>query len=131
MYFVVLGALTFFGGVLTGSIPPLLWFALFVGVGALAGLALGLLVAVAMALLLPWVNRGGGDQTVRLRWAGAVAGGLPVFLVTLTALLGGWLGPLDADVTTVVVVPVAVAAIGSAAAAPGLCSRYQPKRPEM
>jgi MFS family permease len=131
LYFIVLGALTFFGGVITSSVPPALWFVLFVGTGAIVGLVLGLLVAVAMTLVLPSVNRRGGDQVKRLRWVGAAAAGVPVLLATMGILVFGGLGLLSADVTSVVLVPTFVAAAGGAATAPTLCSRYHPKRPEM
>ena len=131
LYFIVLGALTFFGGVIHAAIPPLLWFALFVGAGAGLGLFLGLVVAAVMSLTLPRVNRGGGDQESRLRWAGAAAAGAPVFVLTLVEQLTGVVGVLSPDLTTIVVIPTLVAVGGGAAAAPGLCERYQPKRPEM
>lgn len=131
LYFIVIGALTFFGGVLTSSVPPPLWFALFVGAGAGLGLALGIVCALVMSIALPRVNRAGGDQQSRLRWTGAAAAGIPVFLLTLTEYVTGAVGILSPELTTVVVIPTLVAVAGGAATAPGLCERYQPKRPEM
>jgi len=131
VYFVVIGALTFFGGVMTSAVPPLLWFVLFIGAGAGLGLFLGLVVAAAMSVTLPRVNRGGGDQEARLRWAGAAAAGIPVLALTMSEQLTGTVGLLSSGWTTIVVLPTLVATGGGSAAAPGLCERYQPKRPEM
>ena len=131
LYFIVLGALTFFGGVINSAVPPALWFVLFVGTGAAVGLALGLLVALVMTVVLPPVNRRGGDQVKRLRWVGAVAAGTPVCLITTGILAFGGLGLLSVDVTSVVLVPTVVAAAGGAVTAPTLCARHQPKRPEI
>jgi hypothetical protein len=123
LYFLIIGALTVFGGIVTASIPPFLWFVLFVGKGALLGLLLGAAVAVTMTAFLPRVSRGGGDQRSRLRWAGAVTAGLPVLALTLAEQLTGVVGVLDPEVTTVVVIPTLVAAASGAAAAPGLFQR--------
>jgi hypothetical protein len=123
LYFLVIGMLTLFNGVLVSNIPTLLWLVLFIGAGAGLGLLFGLVAAAAMALVLPRVSRSGGDQKRRLRWAGAVAAGLPVLLVTATEQWAGSIGLLSPDVTTVVVIPTAIAASGGAAAAPALLRR--------
>ena len=96
---------------------------LFIGVGAGLGLAFGALVGVALG-----VTTKPGRTPTRQRFVGAVAGALPVLLVTLVEYFTGVVGVLAQDVTTVVVIPTAVAAIGSAALAPNLAP--YPKRPE-
>jgi len=130
LYFIVIGAVTFFGGVLTAAVAPLLWFVLFVGAGAALGLVFGLVVAAVMTVTLPRVSGAGGDQERRLRLAGAAAAGIPVFVLTMTEQLTNVVGLLSPDLTTVVVIPTAVAIGAGAASAPGLCARNQPKRPE-
>lgn len=88
---------------------------LFIGIGAGLGLVLGVVVGVALGVAV----RPGWTPT-RQRVIGAVAGGLPVLVLTGVEYLTGVIGVLDQDPTTVMVVPTAVAAIGSAALAPHL-----------
>lgn len=86
---------------------------LFIGIGAALGLLMGLIVGITLALALR------PDWTVtRQRVVGALAGGLPVLVLTGVEYVTGVVGVLDQDPTTVVVIPTAVAAIGSAAMAP-------------
>ncbi len=123
LYFIVIGMLTLFNGVLVSNIPTFLWLVLFIGTGAGLGLLLGLVAAGAMALVLPPVSRGAGDQKRRLRWAGAAAAGLPVLVFTAVEQWTGFIDALSPDVTTVVVIPTVIAACGGAAAAPALVHR--------
>ncbi|HVQ86667.1 MAG TPA: hypothetical protein VMT88_00645 [Actinomycetes bacterium] len=123
IYFIVIGVLTLFNGVLISSVPTMLWLVLFIGAGAGLGLALGLIAAAVMAIVLPPVDRGAGDQSRRLRWAGAAAAGLPVLVFTTVEQLTGAIGVLSPDVTTVIVIPTVIAACGGAAAAPALVGR--------
>lgn len=88
---------------------------LFIGIGAGLGLALGAVVGVVLGLVV----RPRGTPT-RQRVLGALAGGLPVLVLTGVEYFTGVVGVLAQDPTTVVVVPTAVAAIGSAALAPHL-----------
>ena len=120
LYFIVIGMLTLFNGVLVSNIPTPLWLVLFIGAGAGLGLLFGLIAAGAMTLVLPPVSRGAGDQKRRLRWAGAAAAGFPVLVVTSAEQWAGSIGVLSPDVTTVVVIPTVIAACGGAAAAPAL-----------
>jgi uncharacterized integral membrane protein len=88
---------------------------LFVGVGAGLGLLLGVVVGVVLGLVVR-PGRSAGRQRV----IGALAGGLPVLVLTGIEYFTGVVGVLAQDPTTVVVVPTAIAAIGSAALAPHL-----------
>ena len=88
---------------------------LFIGVGAALGLAFGAVVGVALSLMVK-----PGRTANRQRLIGAAAGGLPVLVLTLAEYFTGTIGILAQDLTTVVVVPTAVATIGSAALAPNL-----------
>ncbi|MEO8329436.1 MAG: hypothetical protein ABI586_05470 [Candidatus Nanopelagicales bacterium] len=123
LYFLVIGMLTLFTGVLTSQVPGLLWLVLFVGAGAGLGLAFGLIAAASLAVVVPLANRSASDKTVRLRVAGALAAGLPILAITVFEQLTGVIGVLSSDVTTVVVIPTAVAACGGAATAPALVGR--------
>jgi hypothetical protein len=90
---------------------------LFIGMGAGLGLFLGLVVGVALGLAV----RPGRTET-RQRVVGALAGGLPALLLTGVEYVTGVVGVLDQDPTTVVVIPTAIAAIGSAAMAPRIAA---------
>jgi uncharacterized integral membrane protein len=88
---------------------------LFIGVGAGLGLVLGVVVGIVLGVAVrPGCTPG------RQRVIGALAGGLPVLVLTGIEYFTGVIGVLDQDPTTVVVVPTVVAAIGSAALAPHL-----------
>ena len=90
---------------------------LFVGFGAGLGLLFGAVVGVVVGATAS------ADRTpTRQRIIGAAAGGLPVLALTLVEYFVGVTGVLAQDVTTVVVVPTVVAAIGSAALAPNVTS---------
>ena len=114
LYFIVIGILTLFNGVLVSNIPTLVWLVLFIGAGAGLGLLFGLVAAVAMTFVLPRVSRSAGDPKRPLRLAGAVAAGLPVLVVTATEQWAGSIGVLSPDITTVVVIPTVIAACGGA-----------------
>ena len=91
---------------------------LFVGFGAGLGLLFGAVVGVAVGSTL------NADRTpTRQRVVGAVAGGVPVLVLTLVEYFVGVTGVLAQDLTTVVVVPTVVAAVGSAALAPNLTQK--------
>ena len=90
---------------------------LFIGLGAGLGLLFGAVVGLAVGLTA------GADRTpTRQRVVGALAGGAPVLVLTLIEYFVGVTDVLAQDLTTVVVIPTAVAAIGSAALAPNLTS---------
>jgi hypothetical protein len=91
---------------------------LFVGFGAGLGLLLGALVGVVVG-----VTANGDRSQTRQRVVGAFAGGVPVLGLTLVEYFVGVTRVLAQDVTTVVVVPTVVAAIGSAALAPNLTAK--------
>lgn len=88
---------------------------LFIGIGAGLGLLLGVVVGIALGVSV----RPEASPT-RKRVIGALAGGLPVLVITGAEYFTGVIGVLDQEPTTVVVVPTAVAAIGCAALAPNL-----------
>ena len=91
---------------------------LFVGFGAGLGLLFGAVVGVAVGSTFK------ADRTpTRQRVVGAVAGGVPVLVLTLVEYFVGVTGVLAQDLTTVVVVPTVVAAVGSAALAPNLTQK--------
>ncbi len=121
VYFVLIGVLALFGGVLNGQPTSLLWLLLFVGAGAGCGLLLGLWAAawvvVARHLLRRRADRSGASVSVaQERWWSAGAAGGAVGLATMTSLLSGVPGLLAPDPTTVVVIPVVVAVFAAATA---------------
>lgn len=126
LYFIIIAALSIFTSVLAGEALTLLGLALFVGIGAGIGLVLG---AVSGLFVAVTVRLAGSPNMQRV--VGCVAGGLPVLVFGVWEYRSETIGVLAADVTTVIIVPTVIAAIGSAALAPGLVSRSQPKRPEM
>lgn len=129
LYFIVIGALTFFTSVLVNQRVTLLWFVLFIGAGAGLGLLFGVICAASLSLFLP---RNARDSPTARRWArivGGLACGVPVFAVTMMEQLTGWVGVLAPEFTTVVVIPTAVAALAGAAAAPDLLNLPRPGDP--
>jgi energy-converting hydrogenase Eha subunit A len=109
LYFVIIGftatLFSVFGAGGFGGIG----LVLFIGIGALFGLVLGLLVGLVLGLALrpmstPW----------RTRMLAAALGAAPVLAVVVPEYFTGFIGVLAQDATTVIVVPTAVAAIGSA-----------------
>lgn len=118
LYFIIIGFTATLFAVFGIEGLSAIGLVLFIGVGAGLGLLLGAVVGVVLGLVV----RPGGTPT-RQRVIGALAGGLPVLLLTGTEYFTGVVGVLAQDPTTVVVVPTAVAAIGSAALAPSLTDR--------
>jgi len=129
LYFIVIGALTFFTSVLVNQQVTLLWFVLFIGAGAGIGLALGVICAASMSVFLPRIDRSASTAIRRSRIVGGVACGVPVFALTLVEQVTGWVGVLAPEFTTVVVIPTAVAALAGAAAAPDLLNLPRPGDP--
>lgn len=119
VYFLVIGALTIFVGVLAAEVPAAIWLVLFVGAGAGLGLLFGCAAAVGLAVAMPIVSRSGASAT-RLRLAGAAAAALPCLALSLIEQFTGVVGVLSADIGTVVVLPTLFAAIAGAAVAPSL-----------
>jgi hypothetical protein len=118
LYFVIIGfTATLFSVFGIGGLSGL-GLVLFIGIGALLGLILGVLVGLTLgvalrALSTPW----------RTRLLAAALGASPVLALTLAEYLTGFIGVLAKDITTVVVVPTAVAAIGSAGLATTLTAQ--------
>jgi hypothetical protein len=112
LYFVIIGftatLFTVFG---VGGMGGL-GLVLFIGIGALLGLVLGVLVGAALGIGLRSLS-----TAWRTRMLGAALGASPVLAFTLAEYLVGFIGVLAPDVTTVVIVPTAVAAVGSASMA--------------
>ena len=128
LYFLVIGVLTMFGGVLTQQSTSVLWLVLFVGSGAGCGLVLGVWAAAAvygaLAVLLRRAAAAGSsvsDVQERI-WSGAAAA-VAVGLVASVSMVTGIPGLLAPDITTVVVIPMIIAAFAAA-------TTDQPKRPE-
>jgi hypothetical protein len=126
LYFIVVAALALFTSVLGGEALSLFGLVLFIGVGAGLGLLLGAVTGVSLAALLPMTRTPKGQRIL-----GGAAGGLPVLAFTAWEYLTESIGVLEPDITTVIVVPTTVAAIGCAALAPRAAGGDQPKRPEM
>lgn len=99
------------------------WFelVLFIGVGTALGLSFGAIVGLSVGLSL-----GRYARSTRTPWqqrvVGGLAGGVPVLALTLAEYFIGVVGVLGQDITTVVIVPTVVAAIGCAALAPHVTS---------
>lgn len=125
LYFVIIGfTATLFSVFGVGGFSGI-GLVLFIGIGALLGLVLGLSVGLVLGLALrplstPW----------RTRLLGAALGAVPVLAVTVTDYFTGVIGVLAPDVTTVVVVPTAVAAIGSASMATTLTAQVWGSSPD-
>jgi hypothetical protein len=121
VYFVLIGVLALFGGVLNGQPTSLLWLLLFVGAGAGCGLLLGLWAATWVAAVRRLLHRrahrsGASVSEAQERWWSAGAAGAAVALATTVSLLSGIPGLLAPDPTTVVVIPVVVAVFAAATA---------------
>jgi len=129
LYFIVIGALTFFTSVLVNQQVTLLWFVLFIGAGAGIGLLFGVVCAASMSVFLPRIERSSTTARRNARIVGGLACGIPVFALTLTEQLTGWVGVLAPEFTTVVVIPTVVAALAGAAAAPDLLNVPRPGDP--
>lgn len=129
LYFMIIGALTFFTSVLVNQQVTLLWFVLFLGAGAGIGLLFGVICAASMSLFLPRIGRDTPTARLQARIAGALACGIPVLALTLAEQASGWVGVLSPEVTTVVVIPTVVAAVAGAAAAPDLLKLPRPGDP--
>jgi hypothetical protein len=129
LYFMIIGALTFFTSVLVNQQVTLLWFVLFLGAGAGIGLLFGVICAASMSLFLPRIARDGPTARLQARIAGALACGIPVLVLTLAEQASGWVGVLAPEFTTVVVIPTVVAAVAGAAAAPDLLKLPRPGDP--
>ena len=129
LYFIVIGALTFFTSVLVNQQVTLLWFVLFIGAGAGLGLLLGAICAASMALALPMVDEDEPRARLQARIVGALACGVPVFVLTMVEQFTGWVGVLAPEFTTVVVVPTVVAVCAGAASAPDLLRLRRPGDP--
>jgi len=124
VYFVLIGVLALFGGVLNSQPTSLLWLLLFVGAGAGCGLLLGLWasawVAAVRRLLHQRAFRSGASVSdAQERWWSAGAAGGAVGVATLISLLSGVPGLLAPDLTTVVVIPVVIAVFAAATASTG------------
>jgi hypothetical protein len=137
VYFVVIGALVAFGTVLGAGSASLLGLLLFVGAGVACGLGLGLAAGLVGGAALAVVVSRAGAGTSRVRLTGGLAAGGTVLALTALEQATGVVGLLAPDVTTVVVIPTAIAAAVGATSAPGLVAggagtrrRGQPKRPE-
>ena len=130
VYFLVIGALTFFTSVLVNQQVTLLWFVLFIGAGAGLGLLFGLICAATMAVVLPMIDRESARAGFYARIVGALACGVPVFVLTMAEQALGWVGVLAPEFTTVVVVPTFVAVCAGAAAAPDLLQLRRPGDPQ-
>ena len=128
LYFLVIGVLTMFGGVLTQQSTSVLWLVLFVGSGAGCGLVLGVWAAAVVhggrvVLLRRAAATGSSVSDVQERvWSGAAAA-IAVGLVASVSMVTGIPGLLAPDITTVVVIPMIIAAFAAA-------TTDQPKRPE-
>ena len=115
LYFVIIGLTSTLFTVFGVEGPTAFQLVLFIGVGAALGLALGAVVGTALGIgVRP------GRPAPQQRIAGALLGGVPVLALTLAEYFTGAIGVLAHDITTVVVIPTAVAAIGSAVLAPNL-----------
>ena len=115
LYFVVIGFTSTLFTVFGVEGLTAFQLVLFIGIGAGLGLLLGVVVGIALGVSV----RPEASPT-RKRVIGALAGGLPVLVITGAEYFTGVIGVLDQEPTTVVVVPTAVAAIGCAALAPNL-----------
>ena len=132
LYFTVLAALIAFGALLGSGSTTALALVLFVGAGVACGLGLGLVSGLVTGSTLALLTRTGSPSTTAVRVAGGVAAGGTVLVLTLAEQLVGVVGILTPDLTTVVVIPTAVAVVVGSASAPSLVDaarRGQPKRP--
>jgi len=105
---------------------------LFVGAGVACGLGLGLVAGLVAGSTLALMTRTQSPSTTAVRVAGGVAAGGTMLILTLAEQLAGVVGILTPDLTTVVVIPTAVAVVVGSASAPNLVDaarRGQPKRP--
>ncbi|HEX5018438.1 MAG TPA: hypothetical protein VFX15_12745 [Actinomycetes bacterium] len=115
LYFVIIGLTSTLFTVFGVEGLSAFQLVLFIGVGAALGLALGAVVGIALGTGIR-----AGRPASQQRVAGALLGGAPVLVLTLVEYVTGAIGVLAQDITTVVVIPTAVATIGSAALAPNL-----------
>ncbi|HET6496930.1 MAG TPA: hypothetical protein VFH61_16370 [Thermoleophilia bacterium] len=131
LYFSVLAALIAFGALLGSGSTTMFALVLFVGAGVACGLGLGLAAGLVGGTTLAVLARDGAPSEAALRVAGGAAAGGTVLILTLAEQLTGMVGLLTPDLTTVVVIPTAVAVAVGTASAPGLVAaqRGQPKRP--
>ena len=132
LYFTVLAALIAFGALLGSGSTTVLALVLFVGAGVACGLGLGLVAGLVAGSTLALMTRTQSPSTTAVRVAGGVAAGGTMLILTLAEQLAGVVGILTPDLTTVVVIPTAVAVVVGSASAPGLVDaarRGQPKRP--
>jgi len=121
LYFIIIGfTATLFSVFGAGSVGGV-GLVLFIGVGALLGLVLGLLVGLVLGLALRPLS-----TLWRTRMLAAGLGAAPVLAVTVPEFFTGFIGVLAPDATTVVVVPTAVAAIGSAGMSTRLTGQESP-----
>jgi hypothetical protein len=131
LYFSVLAALIAFGALLGSGSTTMFALVLFVGAGVACGLGLGLAAGLVGGTTLAVLAHGAAPSAAALRVAGGAAAGGTVLILTLAEQLTGTVGLLTPDLTTVVVIPTAVAVAVGTASAPGLVAarRGQPKRP--